>query len=334
MVTQQGSISGKMVEVMRKQSFKAVSTVATFVLLVASCGRETQPPDTSFSVRLLTARTVSERWERAAEGGLARIAAELDADVARVRGDEPENERNILAEQGRAEISLVFCIGGYSETTLYSVATAFPKTVFVMLPGRARARNVAGITFLPEEVGYLAGAVAGALSPDGQLGLLRGDGQPWLELLEEGYVAGFKSRWSRAEVKVGEGPDGAWELSSAGVLLALYVADRSDPEVLAAAQNAGVRLVTTDPEHLDAESDTVVAAVDFDVAEAMLRVSREVRDHTFQGRVFAFDLGSGVLDVVVNPALAPDTLAIAEGALEGARAEITAGLVEFDGLGL
>jgi len=41
-----------------------------------------------------------------------------------------------------------------------------------------------------------------------------------------------------------------------------------------------------------------------------------------------------VLDVVVNPALAPDTRTVAEEALEEARAEITAGLVEFDGLGL
>jgi basic membrane lipoprotein Med (substrate-binding protein (PBP1-ABC) superfamily) len=313
---------------------RVVSIVAMLVLLTTSCGRDTQPPNTSFSVRMLTARTISGRWERAAERGLGRIAAELDADVGRVRIDDPADERKVLAEQGRAGISLVFFIGGYSETTLYSVATAFPNTVFVILPGRARAENVAGIRFLPEEVGYLAGAVAGALNPDGKLGLLRGDGQPWLEPLEEGYVAGFKSRWRRAKVKVGEGPDGAWELSSAGVLLSLYAADRADPEVLAAAHNAGLRLVVTDPELLDVASDTVVAAVDFDVAEAMLRVTREVRDHTFEGRVFAFDLGSGVLDVVVNPALAPDTRTVAEEALEEARAEITAGLVEFDGLGL
>jgi basic membrane lipoprotein Med (substrate-binding protein (PBP1-ABC) superfamily) len=214
------------------------------------------------------------------------------------------------------------------------VASEFPNTVFVMLPGRARAENVAGISFLPEEVGYLAGAVAGALNPDGQLGLLRGDGQPWLEPLEEGYVAGFRSRWRRAKVRVGEGPDGAWELGSAGVLLSLYAADRTDPEVLAAAHNAGVQLVVTDPELIDVASDTVVAAIDFDVAEAMLRVTREVRDHAFKGRVFAFDLGSGVLDVVINPALAPENRAVAEEALEAARAEITAGLVEFDELGL
>jgi len=314
-----------MVEVVRRQSSPVVFLLVVLVLLTEACGRDTQPPDTSFSVRVLTARTISGRWERAAERGLGRIAAELDADVARVRIADSADERNALTEQGRAGVSLVFCLGGYSETVLYSVATAFPKTVFVMLPGRARAENVAGIRFLPEEAGYLAGAVAGALNPDGQLGLLRGDGQPWLEPLEEGYVAGFKSRWRRARVKIGEGPDGAWELSSAGVLLSLYAADRVDPEILAAAHNAGLRLVVTDPELLDVASDTVVAAVDF---------AREVRDHTFEGRVFAFDLGSGVLDVVINPALALDTRTIAEEALEEARAEITAGLVEFDELGL
>jgi len=283
---------------------------------------------------MLAASKISGRWERAAERGLGRIASELEADVARVPNDGPADERERLVEQGRAGISLVFCVGGCSETTVYSVASEFPNTVFVMLPGRARAENVAGISFLPEEVGYLAGAVAGALNPDGQLGLLRGDGQPWLEPLEEGYVAGFRSRWRRAKVRVGEGPDGAWELSSAGVLLSLYAADRTDPEVLAAAHNAGVQLVVTDPELIDVASDTVVAAIDFDVAEAMLRVTREVRDHAFEGRVFAFDLGSGVLDVVINPALAPEDRAVAEEALEAARAEITAGLVEFDELGL
>jgi basic membrane lipoprotein Med (substrate-binding protein (PBP1-ABC) superfamily) len=323
-----------MVDVVRRHSSKAVSIAAIFIFLTVACGRDSELPDESFSVRVLTTRSISDRWERAAEQGLGRVAADLGADVAQVRIDEPAHERNLLADQGRAGINLVFCVGGYSETMLYSVASAFPNTAFVLLPGRVHGENVAGIRFLPEEVGYLAGAVAGALSPDGRLGLLRGGGQPWLELLEEGFVAGFKSRWRRTRVTVGEGADGVWELSSAGVLLSLYAADWADPEVLAAANNAGIQLVVTDPEILETASDTVVAAVDFDVAEAMLRVAREVRDHTFKGRVFAFDLGSGVLDVVINPALAPDIRPVAEGALEEARAEITAGLVEFDGLGL
>lgn len=333
-VSSETGFGGKMVEVVRRQFFNLVTAVATLLLLTAACGEDKRAADSGFTVRMLTVRTMSGKWERAAERGLGRIAAELEADVARVRVDNPSDERRLLAEQGEAGIELVFCVGGYSESIVYSVASTYPDTIFVLFPGRTRAANVAGIRFLPEEVGYLAGAVAGFLAPDGRIGLLRGGGQPWLEPLEEGYVAGFKSRWKRTTTTVAEGAEGVWELSSSGVSVALYATDRADAEVLAAAHNAGVQLVVTDPELIAGAAHTVVAAVDVDVAEAMLRVAREVRDRTFTGREFAFDLGSGVLDLVMNPELAPDTLASASEVLEEARAEITAGLVEFDGLGL
>lgn len=316
------------------RSWKTLQTVVVVALLTAACGRDEQPTKREFTVRLLTARTVSGHWERAADRGLSRIGAELDADVGRIRTDDPSDSRSRLGELGQAETSLVFCVGTFPETTLYSVAESYPGTVYVLLPGGVHSENVAGIRFMPEEAGYLAGAVAAALAPDGLLGLLHGGGQSWLEPLEDGYVAGFKSRWRQAKVTAGEGADGVWELSSAGVLVSLYAADQAEPEVLAAAHDAGMQLVATTPDLLESETGMVVAAVHVDVAEAMLRVAREVRDGTFTGRVFAFDLGSGVLDVVINPDMAPDSLAVAGEALEEARAEITAGLVEFDQLGL
>jgi basic membrane lipoprotein Med (substrate-binding protein (PBP1-ABC) superfamily) len=283
---------------------------------------------------MLTARSGFGQWDRAADRGLSRIGAELGADVARIRADDPTKYRDSLNQLGQAGVSLVICAGAFPETVLYSVAESFPATVFVLLPGGVHSENVAGIRFVPEEAGFLAGSVAGALARDGMVGLLHGKGQPWLGPLEEGYVAGFRSRRRQATVAVAEGPDGVWELNAAGVLIALYAADRAEPEVLAAAHDAGVQLVATNPDLLESETGMVVAAVSVDVAEAMLRVAREVRDETFAGRVFTFDLGSGVLDVIINSDLAPDSLAIAEEALEEARAEITAGLVEFDELGL
>ena len=77
-----------------------------------------------------------------------------------------------------------------------------------------------------------------------------------------------------------------------------------------------------------------VAVVDVDVPEAMLRVAREVRDGAFVGKVYSFDLGSGVLDVTISGDLDPALLVPATQALEAARAEVTAGLVEIDRLGL
>jgi len=287
-----------------------------------------------FSVQMLSSRAVSGRWELAAERGLDRIAAELEADVARMQVEDPEDARALLKGQRGSGVDLIFGVGAGIQKILETEASAHPKTVFILLPGDHYAENVGGIQFLPEEAGYIAGAVAGALSSNRRVGLLRGEGQPWMEQLEEGFLAGFRSRQRRTLVETAEGREGAKRLYEAGVKVALYACDVADSEVLGAARETGLLLVGTDLALMEAQPETVVAAVEVDVAEAMLRVAREVRDRNFAGRVFAFDLGSGVLDVGVSENLDPDVRAAAQAALDEARSEVTAGLVEFDELGL
>jgi basic membrane lipoprotein Med (substrate-binding protein (PBP1-ABC) superfamily) len=248
-------------------------------------------------------------------------------------GDETSGRR-FIGEQGRAGTDLVFCVGAGFEKALYADAAAYPDTVYVLLPGRAHGANLGSIVFLPEEAGYLAGAVSEALAPESVGGLLRGDGGPWLEQLERGFAAGFRSRRPDGDVATAEGVDGVAELTSIGVLVALYSSDRAEPSVLAAARETGLLLIATDPQLMAAEPGLVVATVDIDVAEAMLRVAREVRDGVFTGRVFAFDLGSEVLDVRVSDHLEPAKRQVALEALERARSEITAGFVEIEGMGL
>ena len=323
-----------MIGTMRKSVTVLTVPAMLIAVLMTSCAREEPSEQEDFTVRMLTSHSLSGRWERAAERGLGLIAAELEADIGRLRVDDPAGARSRLAEQGRAGVDLVFCVGACSERLLYTEAAVWPKTVFMMLPGEVSARNAGGIRFLPEEVGYLVGALVGAVATDNRVGLLRGEGHPWLEVLEEGFIAGFRARRRRALVETADGLNGVQELSSLGIKIVLYACDRADPAVLAAARDAGMLLVATDPEMIDAEPDLVIAAVDVNVPEAMLRVAREVRDGTFVGRVYSFDLGSGVLDIRVNQDLEPDMLGAAVDALEMARSEVTAGLVEFDELGL
>ena len=308
--------------------------LALAVTLAADCARQAPVPPSRFSVRLVTSATLSGRWECAAERGLGRIASELDADVARLRVVDEAESRARLAELGGAGTDVVFCVGSGLERAVYSEAPDYPETVFILLPGRARQANVAGIDFLSEGVGYLAGAVAAAVAPRRRVGVVRGSGGPWLEAVEEGFAAGFRSRDRRAVVETAAGVDGMSALAEAGVGLALYATDRAEPEVLEVAVRSGMRLVATDPELMAGSPQLVVAAIDVDVAEAMVRVAREVRDGTFVGRVFSFDLGSGVLDVQISRSLLPETRTAAREAMETARAEVTAGLVEIDELGL
>jgi hypothetical protein len=131
-----------------------------------------------------------------------------------------------------------------------------------------------------------------------------------------------------------QGVDGVWALNVTDVALALYASDEPDAAVVEAAREAGLKLVVTDPALMREMPKIAVAAVEVKVADAMLRVAREVRDGRFVGKPYSFDLGSGILEVSLNQDLDPEAVAAATDALEGARAEVTAGLVEFDRLGL
>jgi basic membrane lipoprotein Med (substrate-binding protein (PBP1-ABC) superfamily) len=319
----------------RTRLLPALVLVGATAFGFVACVPDRQPEEQTFRVRLVTSVALSGRWERAAERGLGLIAATFDADVGRSRADGTDQQRVLLQSLARDGVDLLFCVGPEVEGVVFTEAVAFPDTVFVVLPGEISGANVASVAFMPEEAGYLAGTVAVAYGDSASVGVLRGVGRPWLERLEAGFVAGCQAERGDVEVVTASGPDGPWQLVSAGVEVALYATDLADPQVMAAVHDAGLQLVATDPELLDTYPNSVVAAVEVDVAEAMLRVAREVYDRTFSGRVFTFDLGSGVLDVLLSSdvTMVNRTSDLRE-VLERARTEITAGWVEIEELGI
>lgn len=311
------------------------SVVAVLVLgLSVACKRPPPPPPPPMEVRLVTSLPLTGRWEREAERGLGRIAANLGAEIARIRAESGGARRDAVVGLGGESIDLVFCVGPGFDAVLFTEAPAYQSTRYVSIPGGARGPNVAGIDFLTDGVGYLAGAVAATLATSADVGILRGAGGPWLESLETGFIEGVHSHRSKSEVPSADGVDGAWNLRDRGVRVALYATARADAAVLAAAHDAGVLLIVTDPDVMRSEPDLVIAAVDIDVAEAMLRVAREVHDGTFEGRVYAFDLGSGILDLELNQSLPIAVAPPVRDALETARSEVTAGFVEIENLGM
>jgi basic membrane lipoprotein Med (substrate-binding protein (PBP1-ABC) superfamily) len=319
--------------VVRTTGVIAASLIVSLMAATVGCRRvEDELPKPSFRVRVLTSQPTSARWERATEQGLGRIAAELDADVALIRARDEAERRARFTEMGRSGVDVVFCVGPDFDELVYTEAAGFGSTRFVVLPGRGGEANVAGIEFLPEGAAYVAGVVAAHLRAAPVIGVLRGAGGEWLEQLEEGFVTGFRSIHRNAEDVRVSPPDGPWELVAAGAEVALYATDQADEQVLAEAHDSGLVLVATDADLLEREPDVVAAAVHVDVAEAMVRVAREVQDGTFQGGPYVFDFGSGVLDVLLNPTMPATTLAPLQEALEVARSEVTAGLVEVETL--
>jgi basic membrane protein A len=283
---------------------------------------------------MLTSLPLSGRWERSAERGLGQVAAELGATVGRERVLESSDLRSVVIDQGRRGVRLVFCVGPGFESIVFAEAHSYPETVYVLLPGRAHRDNVASIEFVSEGAAYVAGVVSASLSSSTRVGVIRGVGGEWLDEIERGFVAGFRSTgWNRRVTAVGS-PNGPWELASDGIDVALYATDRPEREVLAAAHDAGLLLVSVGDDVMEAEPDVVAAAIEVDVAEAMTRIAREVRDGGFDGGVYGFGLGSGVLGVRLNPTLPEAGLPAVRAALEKAKSEVTAGIIELEGLGM
>ena len=67
--------------------------------------------------------------------------------------------------------------------------------------------------------------------------------------------------------------------------------------------------------------------------EAVGRVAADVRDGRFRGKVYTFDLASGVVDLRLNPELADKVSASAEEVMTLARRGVLDGRVELEHFG-
>lgn len=319
---------------MRRPAVGAAVALVQLVVLVVGCGPADEPQQAPFTVAAVVSDRTPEWLREAVRAGIDRAAAELEAEPRWIVVESSDEGREVLAALGGEGTDLVFVAERGLGQWLATEATALPGTVYVAVPGRLRDANVGSIRFLPEEAGYVAGVIAAALSGSPKAGIVRGDGRLWLNALEEGFVSGFSARRRQPAVEVTASRHDLPAFADNGVEIALYASEVVEPEIIDAAAAVGMRLVVTEPSVMADHPAVAVAAIRIDVPEAMVRVAREVRDGVFAGRVFSYDLGSGVIDVLVNDALEVDTRIRAREALERARSEVTAGLVEFDEFGL
>lgn len=272
--------------------------------------------------------------QRAAREGLKRLHRELNAAITlRTTGSPDEGRRQMRAAAG-AGADVVFCLGHDYETLLYEETVAYPSTWFIQVPGNAVGANIASINFATGEAGFVAGAAAAALSAKAAAGIIReGPADPFFARAEGGFKSGFQARRSRGRVIAVDGLEGIGRLASAHVDVALDTAEKVDRAVLQACRKAGIRLVVTDPDLTATAPDVVVGTLKIDLAEAMNRVVQEVWAGTVEGKLYRFDLGSGVVGFELNPKNDAAAGAGVADVVERARADVTAGIVEIEELG-
>ena len=288
-------------------------TVALMSLLSCSAGAAAD----GMRVGLITPGSVADAaWNSGAYQGLQQIRDSLAVAVSHVEARTPAEQDEALRAYAAQGYDLVFAHGFEFQDMAERVSAEYPRTAFIITSGRRVQGNVAPLIFRLEEASYLAGMAAGGLTRSGILGFVGGIELPPIEAAYQGWVNGARAVNPRVDPRkiylnsfddAAAGREAALALIRAGADMFHHNADAAALGLFQAAkENPGVYVFGANADQSKLAPDRVVGNAIIDLPRAFLLVAREVQAGTYQPKVEAFGLASGVVRYDPNPGL--DTL--------------------------
>ena len=136
-----------------------------------------------------------------ANRGGSKAAADLGIDWRVIESaDQAAYVPNLIAaaEQGQLAVAVGFLL----TDAVTEVAAQFPDKSFVLIDSVVEGDNVRSVLFKEDQLGYLAGIIAGKTTKTNQIGVIDGVRIPPVQRYEVGFVAGVKSVNPDAEVLI------------------------------------------------------------------------------------------------------------------------------------
>ena len=318
-----------------------VPTVPLLLGLALACGAG--PDHHAFRVALVTPGPVSDAgWNAAAFEGLQRIGTELGAATSHVEAGTPAAFEEAFRDFARRGTALIFGHGFELQDAALTVGAEYPGTRFVITSGLATRPNVAGLVFRLEEAAYLAGVLAAEVSPTPVAGAVGGMEIPPVRMVFDGFRRGFAGARPGGvlrEVYLGNWEDVAaarqatLSLIDQGAGIVIHNSDAAGLGVFQACREREVLAVGTNRDQSEVAPEVVLASAVMDIPEAMMRLARATAGGSFEGRVYTFDLASGVVELVLNPRFRTHLPPEALERVDHARERILAGEVELERFG-
>jgi basic membrane protein A len=290
----------------------------------------------AFRVALLTPGPISDQsWNGGAYQGLMRIRDSLGAQVSHIQTKTPADFEENFREYGARGFSLVFGHGFEFQDAAKRVAPQFPRTTYVTTSSTSVGPNLAGISFSFADASYLAGMLAAAMSQSGVLGVIGGTELP---PVKESFVAFERgARSVRPNARLLTAYIGNWDDVSAGKEQAMAQVARGADVIFqnadaaglgvfqAARERSGVYVIGSNSNQNGVAPTVTLGSVVIDLPHAFLLVAQEVKTGAFRPRVVTFPSASGVVQLVLNPALLAKIPSRARAQLDSVRSKMNAG---------
>lgn len=126
--------------------------------------------------------------------GLQRAAEAFDLDLNTIESVQPGDFAANMETFISAGYDLIVTVGPLMAETTRAMAEAYPDTHFVAVDVAYETTpdNLMGLAFREDQMGFLAGALAGLISKSQTVGVVAGEDTPATRRLRNGYEAGVR----------------------------------------------------------------------------------------------------------------------------------------------
>lgn len=202
---------------------------------------------------------------------------------------------------------LIICVGYALADATKEAAEANPDQKFAIIDDTSISLdNVACLTFAQEEASYLVGIVAGSVTKSNVIGYVQGMVFDTMNLFGFGYISGAKS--VNPDVQVLQYNANSFVDSAAGSSAATDMITKGADVIYHAAGGTGTGVISTCADKgvwaIGVDSDQAYLAPDYVISSAMKRVdlasqdmAKAVKDGSFAGGVYMYNLANGGVDL-------------------------------------
>ena len=331
---------------MRKSNTKAVSLIMTVALAAVSlsaCGgsgsgeKETQTTaakagseaadkgtesadkkEGGYKVAMICDSSVSDGgWGASCYQAMVDAAEEMGWETVYTDNIATSDYATVMTDYAELGYDLIFAPGNQYTDAVKQVASEYPEIHFALLNGTVETENIESILPDADQIGYMAGALAGLMTKTNNIGFIGG-----MELdTTKAKVSCYEKAAQKVnpQVKVSSAYAGSFSDTAKGKEIAASMVSTYDVDVMfgdASAVDTGAREALAgledrydigQPGNLGSADDKVIiCSVVTDNAALVKACMETVEDGTFGNKTVYGDLSNGCLSVGTFSSLVPE----------------------------
>ncbi|MDF2869376.1 MAG: family transporter substrate-binding protein [Anaerocolumna sp.] len=291
-------------------SNSATPTAATEGSTETSGSETTPAADKTYKVAMILDSSISDGgWGAACYNAMVSAAEDSGFETLYTDGLTTADFASSIRSYCDLGIDLIFAPGNQYTDAVKEVAADYPDVKFALLNGTVETENIVSILPDAQQIGYMAGALAGLITKTGKLGFIGGMELDTTKAKLANYEAGAKA--VNPEVEVFSAYAGSFSDSAKGKEIADSMVSMNDVDVMfgdASAVDSGAREALAN--HTDRfdigqpsdilatqQSEVVIGSVVTDNATMLKLCMEDLKNGTYGNKTIYGNLSNGSLSV-------------------------------------